>query len=647
MTTDRVNDFAIKIATVNGTGSASANTLLMKSIFRSGIPVMGKNYFPSNIQGLPTWYEIRVTKDGYVARSGKIDIMVAMNAETYARDVREVASGGYLIYDSTWPRPALLARDDITVLGVPLARLCNENFNGVRTRILMKNICYAGVLAALLDLDVDKIRGLLAETYANKPQLVDSNMKAIQLGYDYTRANFQCPLPLKVLPFPKEVGSKTAGHIMIDGNTSAALGCVFAGATVGAWYPITPSTSLMDAFKSFADKLRVDPETGKKNFAFIQAEDELAAIGMVLGANWNDARAFTATSGPGVSLMNEFLGLAYYAEVPAVLFDIQRVGPSTGMPTRTQQCDILEAAFASHGDTKHVCLFPRDPEECFYMTRDAFDLAERLQTPIMVMSDLDIGMNDWMCPELKWDDSYVPDRGKVYNKEEIEKLEKFHRYLDVDGDGIPYRTLPGVHPKGAYFTRGSGHTQYGVYTEDSAEYQIVLDRLTRKFATAKRMVPKPVIEQDAHIDIAIVAYGSSDGAVREALDVLAAHGIKTNYMRLRSFPFGEEVDKFLEQQKLVFVVEQNRDAQMRSLLTLETHVEKAKLDRKSTRLNSSHVEISYAVFCLKKKNRRHVQSLDRCCLSSCRSEPPRTECSGRWTWSGRSRRAGRSTSRDC
>ena len=573
---ERVNNFAIKIATVNGTGSASANSLLMKSIFRSGVPVMGKNYFPSNIQGLPTWYEIRVTKDSYVARSGKIDIMVAMNAETYTKDVREVVSGGYLLYDSTWPRPALLARDDITVLGVPFARLCNETFNGVRTRILMKNICYAGALAALLDLDLAKIRELLAETYAKKPALVDSNMKAIELGYNYTRENFKCPLPMHVAPGLLGA-SKTAGHILIDGNTAAGLGCVFAGATVGAWYPITPSTSLMGAFKMFADKLRVDPATGKKNFAFIQAEDELAAIGMVLGANWNGARAFTATSGPGVSLMNEFLGLAYYAEVPAVLFDIQRVGPSTGMPTRTQQCDILEGAYASHGDTKHVCLFPRDPEECFYFARDAFDLAERLQTPIMVMSDLDIGMNDWMCPDLKWDDNYVPDRGKVLSKDEIAKLDKFHRYLDVDGDGIPYRTLPGVHPKGAYFTRGSGHTQYGIYTEDSAEYQIVLDRLTRKFTTAKRLVPKAIIEQDAHIDIAVVAYGSSDGAVREALDVLAQHGIKTNYMRLRSFPFGDEVEKFLDQQKLVFVVEQNRDAQMRSLLTLETRIEKAKL----------------------------------------------------------------------
>jgi 2-oxoglutarate ferredoxin oxidoreductase subunit alpha len=576
MTQDRTNDFAIKIATVNGTGSASANGLLMKAIFRSGIPVMGKNYFPSNIQGLPTWYEIRVTRHGYVARSGKIDLMVAMNAETYARDVREVTSGGYLIYDSTWPRPNLLARDDITVLGVPLAKLCNENFNGVRTRILMKNICYAGVLAALLDLDVAKIRELLAETYARKPALVDSNMKAIQLGYDYAKQNLDCPLPVKVAPLGDE-GGKTRNHIIIDGNTAAGLGCIFAGATVAAWYPITPSTSVMDAFKGFADKLRVDPETGRKNFAFIQAEDELAAIGMVLGANWNGARAFTATSGPGLSLMNEFLGLAYYAEVPAVLFDIQRVGPSTGMPTRTQQCDILEAAYASHGDTKHVCLYPRDPEECFYFTRDAFDLAERLQTPVMVMSDLDIGMNDWMCPDLTWDDSYVPDRGKVLSKEEVVKLEKFHRYLDVDGDGIPYRTLPGVHPKAAYFTRGSGHTQYGAYTEDSAEYQVVLDRLARKFHTAKRLVPKAAIEHDPKIDVALVAYGSSDGAVREARDILAAHGLTTNYMRLRSFPFGEDVEKFLEAHKLIFVIEQNRDAQMRSLLTLETRVEKAKL----------------------------------------------------------------------
>jgi 2-oxoglutarate ferredoxin oxidoreductase subunit alpha len=568
----RVNDFVIKIATVNGTGSASANTLLMKSIFRSGIPVMGKNYFPSNIQGLPTWYEIRVSKDGYVARSGKVDIMVAMNAETYARDVRDVAAGGYLIYDSTWPRPALLKRDDITVIGVPLARLCNENFKGVRTRILMKNICYAGVLAALLDLDVERIRELLAETYAKKPALVDSNMQAIQLGYDYAKSNFDCPLPLRV-----EKMDMTAGHIMIDGNTAAALGCVYAGATVAAWYPITPSTSLMDAFKSFADKTRIDPETGKANFAFIQAEDELAAIGMVLGANWNGARSFTATSGPGVSLMSEFLGIAYYAEVPAVLFDVQRVGPSTGMPTRTQQCDLISAAYASHGDTKHVCLYPANPEESFYMAVQAFDLAERLQTPVIVMLDLDIGMNDWMCRDLQWDDSYRPDRGKVLGKEDLEKIEKFYRYLDKDEDGITYRTFPGVHPKGAYFTRGSGHTQFGTYTEDSADYQLVLDRLVRKFSTAKRYMPKPVVRGDGKAKAAIVSIGSCDGAVREALDVIEARGIHLDYMRVRAFPFDEEVERFLADHEIIYVVEQNRDAQLKSLLTLETRVDKAKL----------------------------------------------------------------------
>jgi 2-oxoglutarate/2-oxoacid ferredoxin oxidoreductase subunit alpha len=568
----RVNDFSIKIATVNGTGSASANTLLMKSLFRSGIPVMGKNYFPSNIQGLPTWYEIRVTKDGHVARSGQIDMMVAMNAETYARDVREVAPGGFLIYDSTWPRPALLKREDITVLGVPLAKLCNENFAGVRTRILMKNICYAGVLAALLDLDLAHIRTLLAETYAKKPQLVDSNMQAIQLGYDYARANFECPLPLHV-----EKMDKTRGYIMIDGNTAAALGCVFAGATVAAWYPITPSTSLMDAFKAFCDRMRVDPESGAKNFAFIQAEDELAAIGMAIGAMWNGARAFTATSGPGISLMNEFLGLAYYAEVPAVIFDIQRVGPSTGMPTRTQQGDILLSAYASHGDTRHVCLYPANPEECFYMAVQAFDLAERLQTPVLVLSDLDIGMNDWMCRDLKWDDSYRPDRGKVLSKEEVLKLEKFYRFLDKDGDGITARTLPGVHPKAAYFTRGSGHTQYGAYTEDAADYQLVLDRLTKKWATAKRLVPRAVIEVTANAACGIVSLGSCDGAIREAIEVLRTRGVAVDYMRVRAFPFSEDVEKFLAAHELLFVVEQNRDAQFRSLLTLETAVEKSKL----------------------------------------------------------------------
>ncbi len=569
---ERLNDFVIKLANVNGTGSASANTLLMKSLFRMGIPVMGKNYFPSNIQGLPTWYEIRVTRDGYVARSGRVDIMVAMNAETYARDVKEVSAGGYLVYDSTWPRPALLKRDDITLIGVPLARLCNENFAGVRARILMKNISYVGVLAALLDIDMEKIKELLNETYASKASLVETNLKAIELGYRHTQENFACPLPLRV-----KAMDRTAGHIMIDGNTAAGLGCVYAGATVGAWYPITPSTSLMDAFKSFCARLRVDPETGRRNYMIIQAEDELAAIGIVLGASWNGARSFTPTSGPGISLMNEFIGLAYYAEVPAVIFDVQRVGPSTGMPTRTQQGDILLCAYASHGDTRHVLLFPANPEECFHMAVQAFDLAERLQTPVFVLSDLDIGMNDWMCPDLKWDDAYRPDRGKVVNEQDLEKMTRFFRYMDHDEDGIPYRSFPGVHPKGAYFTRGSGHTQYGGYTEDSAEYQIVLDRLRRKFTTAARLVPPAVVERRGGGKVGIVSVGSSDGAVREALDVLKARGVAADYMRLRAFPFGTEVEQFLHDHEVIFIVEQNRDAQLRSLLTLETAVDKRKL----------------------------------------------------------------------
>src|SRR5690242_4792321 len=449
---NRINDFVIKIANVNGTGSASANGLLMKAIFRMGIPVVGKNFFPSNIQGLPTWFEIRISKEGYLSRSGRVDIMVAMNAQTYAKDLAEVSPGGYLLYDSTWPRDKQLARDDVTLLGVPLAELENKEFENIRARILMKNVCYLGALAALLDIDMGVIEEVLNETFADKQKLVAGNLKAIELGYAYAKEHFSCPLPLRL-----EHMDATKGHIMVDGNTMAGLGCVYAGATVGAWYPITPSTSLMDAFKEFCEELRVDPETGKNKYCIVQAEDELAAIGIVLGAAWNGARAFTPTSGPGLSLMTEFLGFAYFTELPAVLFDVQRVGPSTGMPTRTQQGDLLAAAYASHGDTRHVCLYPANPEECFYMAVQAFDLAERLQTPVMVLSDLDIGMNDWMCPDLKWDDSYRPDRGKMLTKDEVLKLEKFYRFIDKDGDGITYRTLPGVHPKASYFTRGSGH----------------------------------------------------------------------------------------------------------------------------------------------------------------------------------------------
>ena len=570
---NRVNDFVVKFANVNGTGSASANSLIMKAIFRMGVPVAGKNYFPSNIQGLPTWYEIRVTRDAYAARAAQVDIMVAMNAETYSRDVRELSSGGYLIYDSTRPRSAFLQRGDISVIAVPLAKLVNENFDGVRNRILLKNIAYAGVLAALIDVDLEVISGLLSESYGKKPKLLDSNTKALRLGYDYVKEHLTSPLPLRV-----EHMDKTRGHIMIDGNTAAGLGCVYAGATVGAWYPITPSTSLMDAFKGFCERFRVDPDSGERNFAVLQAEDELAAVGMVLGASWNGARAFTPTSGPGISLMNEFVGLAYYAEVPCVIFDVQRVGPSTGMPTRTQQSDIMLCAYASHGDTRHVLLFPANPEECFYLAVQAFDIAERLQTPVFVMSDLDIGMNDWMCPDLQWDDAYRPDRGKILSAEELAGLEKFYRYVDRDDDAISYRTLPATSSKGAYFTRGSGHNQYGGYTEDSAEYQVVLDRLKRKFASAPKYLPKPLLLGKGNSAVGIVSLGSCDGAIREALDVLGRQKIDVDYLRVKSFPFNNDVEVFLKSHATLFVVEQNRDAQFRSLLTLETAVEKSKLN---------------------------------------------------------------------
>jgi 2-oxoglutarate ferredoxin oxidoreductase subunit alpha len=567
----RINDFTVKFANVNGSGSSSANALVMKAIFRMGVPVVGKNFFPSNIQGLPTWYEIRVTREGWRSRAARVDVMVAMNAETYARDVREVVPGGCLVYDSTWPRPGLLAREDIRTVGVPFAQLCNEHFEGARARTLMKNIMYAGTLAALIDLDLEAIRGLLAETFAKKPALVDSNMKAIEIGYRWAKEHFDCPLPTRV-----ERMDATRGHVMIDGNTAAALGCVYAGATVGAWYPITPSTSLMDAYRSFCARHRTDPKTGRRDYVVVQAEDELAAIGVVVGAMWNGARAFTPTSGPGISLMEEFIGLAYYAEVPAVIFDVQRVGPSTGMPTRTQQCDLIACAYASHGDTRHVLLFPDSPEECFTMAVQAFDLAERLQTPVFVLLDLDIGMNDWMAPEFHWDDGYRWDRGKLLTQEQIEGLAKFQRYMDPDGDGIPYRTLPGISPKASYFTRGSGHSKLGAYTEDSAEYREVLDRLSRKFETAKKLVP-PAAVDGRGAPAAIVSLGSCDGPVREALAALRKGGLAIDYLRVRGFPFGAEVEEFLAAHQTVFVIEQNRDAQLRALLTLETAVDKQKL----------------------------------------------------------------------
>jgi 2-oxoglutarate ferredoxin oxidoreductase subunit alpha len=564
-TQSRINDFVLKIATVNGTGSASANGLIMKALFRMGVPVTGKNLFPSNIQGLPTWYEIRASRDGYMSRSAGVDIMLAMNAQTYEKDLAEVSPGGFLIYDSTWPRERNLQRQDITVLGVPLSRMVNEHFDAARLRILMKNVAYAGVLAALMDLDIDIIETLLQETFARKPKLVESNLQAIRLGHDYAQQNFSCPLPVRA-----ETMGDNAGKILIDGNSATGLGCVYAGATVGAWYPITPSTSVMDSFKAYCERFRSDAETGEKLFCIVQAEDELAAAGIVIGANWAGARAFTPTSGPGISLMSEFIGYAYYAEIPSVFINVQRVGPSTGMPTRTQQCDLLLCAYASHGDTRHPVLFPADPKECFEMAVRVFDLADRLQTPVFLLSDLDIGMNDWMVDELRWDDGYRPDRGKVLGPEELREMDRFVRYLDVDGDGIPYRTLPGEDAKGAYFTRGSGHNRYGGYTEDSAEYQDVVDRLLVKWETAKTLVPEAVVTRAGRkTPLGIVAFGSSDGAVVEARDRLAERGIHTDYLRIRAFPFGPEVTEFLRAHETVFVVEQNRDAQMKSLLTLE------------------------------------------------------------------------------
>ena len=565
-----INDFAFKIGTVNGTGSASANALLMQAIFRMGIPISGKNVFPSNIQGLPTWYEIRVNRHGYTARVPRFDLVLALNPATYARDVAEVRPGGWLVYDASWPMEAALRRDDVTVLGIPLGEMCVAAFEGDRERTLMRNIAYAGALVALLGIEMEVVSEMIREQFSRKKALLESNFRALRLGHDYATAHFDCPLPIRL-----ERMDATGDHIMIDGNTASALGCLYAGATVGAWYPITPATSLMESFNGFCHRYRMDPETGTKRFAIIQAEDELSAAGVVIGASWAGARSFTSTAGPGLSLMTEFLGLAYYAEVPGVFFDVQRTGPSTGMPTRTQQADLMLAAFASHGDTKHIVLFPSSPEECFHFAVAAFDLSERFQTPVFVLSDLDIGMNDWMVPRFTWDDGYRPDRGKVLGAEELSRVERFSRYLDRDGDGVAARTLPGVHPAGAYFVRGSGHDKHGAYTEDAAAYREVVDRLARKLRAAGEAVPAPEIRfaPDGVTPLGVVSLGGCDAAVREALDRLRAErGLALDYMRVRGFPFGAAVREFLAAHERCFVVEQNRDAQLRSLLILETGV---------------------------------------------------------------------------
>jgi 2-oxoglutarate ferredoxin oxidoreductase subunit alpha len=578
----RINDFAFKLANVNGTGSASANGLLMQAIFRMGIPVSGKNLFPSNIQGLPTWYEIRVNKDGRTARALEYDLIVAMNAQTYARDVKEVRSGGYLLFDSTWPLAEAILRPDVTFLGVPFAQLCIENFREPRERTLMKNIAYTGSLIALLEIELEVVEALLQETYGKKKALLESNHKALKLGYDYARQNFTCPLPFRVQRM-----DANADKILIDGNTATALGALYAGCTVAAWYPITPATSVMESFRNLCEVYRKDPQTGKNNFAILQAEDELAAIGIVIGASWAGARAFTSTAGPGVSLMNEFLGLAYYAEIPAVLVDVQRVGPSTGMPTRTQQADVLSCAYASHGDTKHILLFPANPAECFEFAVQSFDLAEKFQTPVIMLSDLDIGMNDWVVPRLTWNDSYKPERGRVLSPEQIEKLGHFHRYADEDEYFVTPRTLPGFSAKGAYLTRGSGHNRLGGYTELPEEYQEVVDRLAEKHRAAAPFMPAPVIDVartskrngkgKGKAPFSLVTLGGCDAAVREALDLLAERGIHADYMRIRGFPFGADVEAFLNDHDVNYVVEQNRDHQLKSLIALETSVPKEKL----------------------------------------------------------------------
>lgn len=569
-----VNDFALKVGTVNGTGSASANSLLLQALFRMGIPVSGKNVFPSNIQGLPTWYEIRVNRDGYTARSPDFHLMVAMNPQSLERDIAEVQPGGWILYDSTREVDDDLKRDDVTFLGIPLAGMCVEHFEGARARILMKNIGYVGALVALLDIEMDVVKGMIEEKFAHKKHLLDANFDAIRMGYEYAMEHLQAPLPIRV-----ERMDATEDHVLVTGNAATALGCLYAGATVGAWYPITPATSVMDAFKEFCGRLRVDEETGKHRYCILQAEDELAAAGMVIGAGWMGARSFTPTSGAGISLMSEFIGLAYYAEVPSVFIDVQRTGPSTGMPTRTQQGDLLLTAYASHGDTRHICLYPADPSECFRFAVKAFDLAERFQTPVFLVSDLDIGMNDWMIPRLEWEDGFEPDRGKVLSAEDLEEAESFYRYLDVDGDHIPYRSLPGVHPKGAYFTRGSGHDKYGRYTEDSEPYMEVVDRLSAKVLSAGDHVPAPeLFGVEGGGSVGLISLGGCHWAVLEARDDLVAEGVEVDYMRVRGFPFNQTVERFIAEHERIFVIEQNRDGQLRSLLWLETGCPKEKLE---------------------------------------------------------------------
>ncbi len=571
---EAVNDFVIKFANVNGSGSASANELFAKSFLRMGIPVSPRNIFPSNIQGLPTWYEVRVTEKGHLGRRGGVDLMVAMNPQTWDEDVKEIDPGGYLFYDSTKALPPSKFRDDINVIGVPLTDICNLNYTDSRERQLFKNIIYVGALAGMLGIEPGVIAELIGEQYKGKEKLLKPNLNALQMGLNYAKKNFKDAMGLKAKR-AYSVGDK----VFIDGNSAAALGCVYGGATVCAWYPITPSSSLAEAFQFYCSKLRVDKETGKNKFAIIQAEDELASIGIVTGAGWNGARAFTATAGPGISLMSEFIGLAYFAEIPVTIIDVQRGGPSTGMPTRTQQSDVMKCAYASHGDTKHVLLFPEDPYECFEFAALCLDLADRLQTPVFLMTDLDIGMNQRLARPFVWSDERRYDRGKVLSAEELDAGKEFGRYLDVDGDGIPYRTLPGAHPtKGAYFTRGTSRNPHAGYSEAGADYVYNMQRLQKKFETAKTLVPKPVLTPSkVPARFGCIYYGSTSPSMHEALEALAEQNIFINALRIRAFPFQDEIFDFVQSHSKVFVIEQNRDAQLKHLLVNDAGINPASL----------------------------------------------------------------------
>jgi 2-oxoglutarate ferredoxin oxidoreductase subunit alpha len=571
---EAVNDFVVKFANVNGSGSASANELFARSLLRMGVPVSPRNIFPSNIQGLPTWYEVRVCEAGWLGRRGGCDMMVAMNPQTWDRDVAEIEPGGYLLYDSSKPLPEARFRDDIHLLGVPLTELCATRYTDPRERQLLKNIVYVGVLAAVLGIEPEVIATLLGEQYKGKAKLIEPNLDAFMIGLHHGKEYFDDAIGLRV-----ERCDAVGHRIFIEGNAAAALGCVYGGATVCAWYPITPSSSLAEAFEKYCRKLRVDKATGRNKFAVLQAEDEIASIGIVTGAGWNGARAFTATSGPGVSLMTEFIGLAYFAEIPVTLINVQRGGPSTGMPTRTQQADVLACAYASHGDTKHVLLFPEDPKECFEFAAAALDVADRLQTPVFLMTDLDIGMNHRLCEPLQWDDARRYDRGKVMTAEELEAGRDFGRYLDVDGDGIPYRTYPGTHAKrGAYFTRGTTRDAYARYSEAGPDYVYNVERLLKKFETAKALVPQPVVRSAAKpTRLGVIYYGSTSPAMAEAFEALRVQGIHVDLLRLRAFPFPHAVDDFIAEHETVFVVEQNRDAQLRTLLVTEQELDPARL----------------------------------------------------------------------